>query len=327
MRRVLLLLLEPKKLLKSLLKLARLRSDISYQSGPLIIAIFITGLLHISTDTAAQDLLVTTSNDSLNCRILKQRSGYVQFEYVNPASNRRQKTILPETQIESIIRNYYKESAVKSKEVTDNNYSKIRLNANVGYGYKLGISSASSEEEIAYEKDIRNGYRFGGEFDVFFNSKNGIGFKFSQFNSKADVNVEVSFDENSDSTETYAASEKLMIAQYSVLWRHRWLSQQSNNSFNLGLGLGVVRYKDQLTFLDLVLYEEAFSVALELELSYDVGISEKLALTFGVDMGTGYFEKSTINYPDGSSESITYPEGKGVSTGRLSLWIGLTFRS
>jgi hypothetical protein len=224
-------------------------------------------------------------------------------------------------------RNFFAKDEINPtmKKMVD--YQKVRLNANIGYSYKLGISSARTPEEEDYERDIRNGYRFGGGIDLFFNDRNGLGFKFSQFNSRADIDVEVSFNDNPDSTETYAASEKLRIAQYSLLWRRRWNSSITNNSFNLGLGLGLVSFRDNITFLNQTIYEEAFSVALELELSYDIGLSDKFYLTFGADMGTGYFESSTVNFPDGSSESFSYPDGEGVSTGRASVWIGITFKN
>jgi len=289
--------------------------------------IIIPCLLLISLNSIGQDLIVTTSGDSLNCKIHKERSGYVQFTYLNPSTNKPTKTVLSSTKISSMKRNFFAKDDLNPAMKEMVNYQKLRINANVGYSYKLGISSAGNEEEEAYERDIRNGFRFGAGLDIFFNDANGIGFKFSQFNSNADIELEVPIDENSDSTQTFAASEKLTIAQYSVLWRRRWNSSVSNNSFNLGLGLGLVNYRDNITFLDQTLYEQAFAVALELELSYDIGLSDNFYLTFGADMGTGYFESSTINFPDGSSESITYPDGEGVSAGRASVWIGVTFKN
>lgn len=273
-----------------------------------------------------QDLIVTTSGDSLNCKIHKERSGFVQFTYLNPSTNKPTKTVLSSQKISSMKRNFYVNDELNPAMKKMVNYQKVRLNANIGYAYKLGISSANTPDEEAYERDIRNGYRFGGGIDIFFNDKNGIGFKFRQFNSRADIDIEVMFDDNPDSTEIYAATEKLKIAQYSLLWRRSWNSAVSNNSFNIGLGLGVVTYRDNITFLNQTLYEEAFAVGLELELSYDVGLSDNIYLTFGADMGGGYFESSTINFPDGSSESISYPDGEGVSAGRASVWIGFTFR-
>jgi len=291
------------------------------------ISIVLPTIFFISLAVTGQDLIVTSSGDSLNCKIHKERSGFVQFTYLNPSTNKPTKTVLSSTKISSMQRNFYAKDELNPamKKMVD--YQKVRLNANIGYSYKLGISSARTPEEEAYERDIRNGYRFGGGIDLFFNDRNGIGFKFSQFNSRADIDVQVSFDNNPDSTETYAATENLRIAQYSLLWRRRWNSDYTNNSFNLGLGLGLVTYRDNITFLNQTLYEQAFAVALELELSYDIGLSDNIYLTFGADMGTGYFESSTVNFPDGSSESITYPDGEGVSAGRASVWIGITFKN
>jgi len=285
------------------------------------------GLICLSGSLVGQDLIVTTSGDSLNCKIHKERSGFVQFTYINPSTKKPTKTVLSSTKIASMKRNFFAKDGLNPamKKMVD--YQKIRLNANIGYSYKLGISSAGTPEEEAYERDIRNGYRFGAGLDIFFNDRNGIGFKFSQFNSRANVDVEVSFDQNPDSTETFAAQERLTIAQYGVSWRRRWNSSLHNNSFNLGLGLGLVSFKDRFTFLDQTLYEHALALALDIELSYDVSLSENFSLTFGADMGTGYFESSTINFPDGSSESFSYPQGEGVSTGRASVWIGLTFKN
>lgn len=274
----------------------------------------------------SQDLIVTTSGDSLNCKVTKNKGGFIQFTYVHPQTGTVSKSILSTTKVSAVVENFYDESPLPDALKARFKYPKIRINGNLGYSYKLGVSAASTAEEQAYEKDIRNGFRFGAEFDYFFNDRNGLGLKFSRFQSKADLNIEFLVDENGDSTVTYLASEKLRISQISLLWRRRWINYNGQNAFNLGLGLGAAFYRDQITFLDISLYERATSVAIDLELSYDIGLSEYLSLTIGGDITTGYFENSTIEYPDGTTESVSYREGEGISMGRASAWIGLTLR-
>ena len=262
------------------------------------------------------------------------------FTYINPSTNLPTKTELSQSEIAYLERNYFlrkerepstdekaPEIDIKEPEVQENvKHKKFRINIHGGYSYKLGISSANTAEEEEYERDIRNGYRIGGGVDFYFNRKNGIGFKFSQFNSRADLDVEVIVDQNTDSTETFAAQERLRISQFSFLWRRRLGRSTKSSGLNLGLGMGIVAYRDDITFLSQTLSEQAIAISLDIELSYDLAVSEKFYLTFGADMGTGYFENSIISLPDGTTENITYPEGEGVSTGRASLWVGLTFK-
>lgn len=303
---------------------------ISFIPQLLKLPVLICALITVSLSLKAQDLIVTTSGDSTNCDILSVTETIMKLRCYNEATRNYYKTEIVMTEIADYKLNYYKENQGQSyysnrgdDSTNDIIYSvpNIRLSASYGYSYKLGQSAAKTASEKKYEKEIRNGNRFGFTFDYYWNETSGLGFKFHRHRSDANLLVEVELDPTT--SQIFSAREQLNISQYSILYRLRKYSWNSKNCFNLGVGLGYVAYRDEITILfpgsPQLLKEVANCAGLEVDVSYDIGISDNMAISIGGELSGGYFENSTLEFPDGSTEKVDYGDN-GISAGRFGLW-------
>ncbi|HKL02604.1 MAG TPA: hypothetical protein VJ911_02975 [Cryomorphaceae bacterium] len=302
--------------------------------------VFLLALITASLSLNAQDLVVTNSGDSTNCDILSATENTMKLRCFNDATQRFFKTEIAMTEIADYKLNYYQMGSGKAAYANINksgdtlssieNYGlpKVRLAASYGYSFKLGQSAASNAAEREYEKEIRNGNRIGLTFDFFWNEMNGLGFKFHRHRSNANLQIEIELDPTT--TETFGAHEQLNIAQYSILYRIRKYSWNDKNCLNLGMGIGLAAYRDEITILlpgaPQSVAEVANCAALELEVSYDIALADNIALSIGGELSGGYFEKSKLEYPDGTTDVVRYEENSGISAGRVGLWAAFVVR-
>ncbi len=304
------------------------------------LTLLILSLIAASISLHAQDLVVTNSGDSINCKILFETDEFLTIKQYNEATRSYQKTEVSQDVIAGTKLNYYRVEKerlalqTKSGRVDTLNRAdivtipKFRLMANYGFSYKLGKSAARTAEEERYEKDIRNGNRWGVGLDLFWNESSGIGLKFHQHRSDASLEVAIEYDPTT--IEIYDARQDLTISQFSVLYRFRKFNWNNRNAFNMGVGLGVVSYRDGVDIFmpgaPQTVTEVAECIALEVELSYDIGLSENLAFSIGAELSGGYFENSSLEFPDGTTEKVEYEDDNGISAGRFGLWGALVLR-
>ncbi|MFN2430725.1 MAG: hypothetical protein ABR574_11955 [Cryomorphaceae bacterium] len=304
------------------------------------LTLLILSLIAASISLHAQDLVVTNSGDSINCKILYQTDEMLKLKLYNEATETHLTTEIAMSEIADTKLNFYKVESkrmalqtrsgrVDTLERTDIlSVPKVRIYGSYGYSYKLGKSSARTAEEERYEKDIRNGNRWGVGLDLFWNESSGIGLKFHQHRSDASLEVAIEYDPTT--IEIYDARQDLTISQFSVLYRFRKFNWNNRNAFNMGVGLGVVSYRDGVDIFmpgaPQTVTEVAECIALELELSYDIGLSENLAFSIGAELSGGYFENSSLEFPDGTTEKVEYEDDNGISAGRFGLWGALVLR-
>ena len=139
---------------------------------------FIISVLLIisSMNLKAQDLIVTTSGDSLNCKITKQGDGFVYFRYLK--ENQVKATLLAVNKISSIKQAYYDAPAIPKNlaALRNQDYSKWRYGFHAGYSYRTAkISDQLPADYREYVTKLKSGFVAGADVHGFIPSHSESG--------------------------------------------------------------------------------------------------------------------------------------------------------
>jgi hypothetical protein len=289
----------------------------------LFFLIFVAGTLTIS----AQDLIVTSAHDSINCKVKKVDQDNIYY------SVNGQESIIALIKVKSCLYNYYlqklprqevvpeEQEAKATSETTsseDYDYKRFRFALNGGYSYRtFSISSGLTTKLTDYYKKLRWGFNASADATYFFNSKRGVGIKASVYkasNSADDICVFIN-----GFLESGKISDDITILYVGPSITTRILGDQDWNSLFLTASVGYNRYINNLvTVTDYKLTSN--SLGLALELNYDRPITKKLTLGIQASLYGGSISKITQKDASGSV-SYSYSE----SLARFDLGIGIRF--
>jgi hypothetical protein len=187
----------------------------------------------------AQDLIVTTNNDSINCQILvigNKPVGDKLLHFTVIRDNEVVKISLPVEQIRTSILGYYSDVEpiyvypnIHQKK-TDDYYSRFIIAIAGGYSNRFISSNRTSNED--YYKKLKNGYHYGMELNYYFNKYLGIG-----------INYYISYF-NLNATD-YRDSEKIRMQQVIPTFNVRIFDKQKFGAFLFNIGVGYVDYKNE----------------------------------------------------------------------------------
>ena len=129
------------------------------------IILFIFTLYFLSS--FAQDLIVTTEGDSLNCKITKEAPDYIYFTYNHEGEIR--KTLLTFSSVRSYQKDYFEKSEIpQEKSRIKSKYPRIRLAAQGGWSYLIPkISDNLGSLLTNYMEELKTGPHFGFDFNYF----------------------------------------------------------------------------------------------------------------------------------------------------------------
>lgn len=108
---------------------------------------------------SAQDLIITSSNDSINARITKENKNSVYFDFMKDGELRS--TLLMRSQIVTYQKGYFDMPDVPKdvKKPTDYNGERWRMSAEAGFGYRLGKIEQDLDPVFRdYLKGLRSGF-------------------------------------------------------------------------------------------------------------------------------------------------------------------------
>ena len=142
----------------------------------------------ISAATFSQDLIVTTSNDSLNCKISKVEENFIRFAYNQ--NGEAKNTIISQDQVASYQISYFE---VSDLPVTSNSLQKERVKAQVGFhgGYSWMTGALNGYDQI---RGLKHGGNLGLDIAGFFNKFIGLGLRTTYYRNS--VSAEHIFDMN-----------------------------------------------------------------------------------------------------------------------------------
>ena len=264
-----------------------------------------------SGSTTAQDLIVTTDGDSLNCKITKQQDGFVHFRYLKEGQSKV--TLLPVKKINSIIQAYYPIPVTEKRTSVHHSqdYSKWQYGVRAGYAYRTAkVSDQLNDEYQDYIKKLKSGFIVGGDIHHYISESLGFGLKYTLNKHKKDEGG----DFNDNITMHYIAASFL----------NRFILANQDNYLLLGANLGYQSYKDKTVVLGYDVTVAGHRAGFGLDAKFGHKISPGAAILFGLSFtgatltrikaGSGS-QKQTIKLPKDQNESLT----------RLELTPGLEF--
>lgn len=265
----------------------------------------------------SQDLIVTTSNDSINCKITKVKREQLYFVFKN--NDKVQSTLIPLKNVASYKYDFYEESSISKDEIPGfNKNSGFRIAINGGYSYDPGkdYDSGSSELNDYFDK-LRSGFHIEGNAIYFFDQYFGLGIRYSYFNAKNEL---IGAFEYNSVVYRDDISVNFIGPQFSL----RFLNKSQKNAFFLNSSIGYLSYKNEQDYSNPV---EITGNALGFvsEVGYDIGIAENWSLGFQIGITAGRVKKVTID--DGiSTEEIELPKNqRPQGSGRIDFGIGLRY--
>jgi len=267
----------------------------------------------------SQDLIVTNSQDSINCRISVINDGLIYFSLMK--GNEEINTYLPLDRVTSSIRGFYATSEDKNVQPRKRDNARFRIAAVGGYSRRtISLPEDDSKSMRDYWRRAYNGFNYGVELNYYFNKFIGMGINYSasHFNPTGSI-PEGDF-------KNFAP--KTHIQQVIPTINFRALDRQNRGAFVGGVGIGFANYKTKFyQFNRHTLSEEGVTVGILLSAGYDIPISKVMAIYVQGSLNGGIVTSITeTDEITGSSKKYSTDDPNyGVGLGRLNLSIGLRF--
>ncbi|MGQ1891793.1 hypothetical protein ACT29H_15235 [Thermophagus sp. OGC60D27] len=279
-------------------------------------------LILVFNSMFSQDLIVTNSGDSINCKITKVKKDNIYFTFKHKDDIRS--TLLPVANIKTHQFDYFQTSEVpKDKVVGYENYQHFRIAINGGYSYqtaKVGESVPSDFKD--YVRDLKSGYHFGGDLTYYFTEILGFGFKYHLF--KSSNSLDNIYLEDTEGNRTYGKMrDDLTISFIGPTFSTRLLSYDKRNAFHMKLSLGYMGYSNDKVIIDKYKMTGG-TMGSSFDVGYDIGLSENLSLGFQISLLTGTLIE--YDWDDGiKKETIELEKGEYESLTRIDFSVGLRF--
>ncbi|RLD25818.1 MAG: hypothetical protein DRI54_04090 [Bacteroidetes bacterium] len=277
-------------------------------------------IIFFSHTVFSQDLIVTLTNDSLNCKITQIESEYVHFNYVYNEEVRN--TVLLTATLKTYQENYYKESEIPARRNSNIDYSRFHLIISGGGSYLFEPMLSDVNEDLKdYYQELKIGYNLGFDVNYYFNRTIGLGIKYNYFNSSSSYKESFSGD---GSTSSWDISENIMMNFVGPTFLARFLSKKNGNAFIVGVSAGYMWYKDDVVNFDSKIVTTGNTLGFNVDASYHISLSEKLFLGFSVSTTLGFLNKVTLD--DGLNiktfDFEEFQDYKNVSRADLSIKFG-----
>ncbi len=267
-----------------------------------LLVLIVLGTLGLSMN--AQDLLITTSGDSIACKIVKIKPDKVDYKYLQGSDAFENSIPLGDVKFYKL--NYYSRKDVQHN-VTSAVSNPIRFAINAGYLYRFG------EDEL--EDEMKKGIVLQTEFHVFSNIKNpmdentsfGYGFTMSFHNTNLDVAGFSSF------MNDFFIAPSLMISS----------KMKEIHKFNVALAPGYLYYWDKLSYEDEYVQFKGSSFAFDLGLSFDFYTSQTFGMGVGVNVNFASISEGTFTV---GGENYDAELEDSLDLGRVAISVGFRFK-
>ena len=259
----------------------------------------------------AQDLIVTSEGDSLNCRITKQNAQFVHFTFAKGGLAKN--TLLPANKVATVQKGFYGSSQLPAgmSSVSGKDYSKWQYGVRAGYAYRTAkVSDQISSQYQDYMKKLKSGFVLGGDIHYFVSEPLGFGLKYSFNKHKNEEGIDV----KDDISMHYIAASML----------NRYVLVNPRNTFLLGINLGYQSYKDKTIVIGNHVDVTGSTAGFGLDAGFAHQLSAGSAIHFGLayNMATLY----KIKVGQGSiKQTVKLEKGQYEGLSRLELTIGMKF--
>ncbi|GHS85759.1 hypothetical protein FACS1894201_05850 [Bacteroidia bacterium] len=288
--------------------------------------LLIINLLVIVCGLQAQDLIVTSEGDTINCKITKTTKDYVHFTF--KYNNEIRNTLLPVDKITTQQKDYFSESEVPADYTYKEIFPHFRLAVDGGWQYRIAkMADGVDNDWLDHAKKMRSGFHYDIQAAYFFTKLMGIELMFSQQLFEHSVGDVYLTDDYGNLIASGNFNEKNAFNYIAANYLIRLFDSKKKNCWVFSYGLGYIGYKNRV-FLDNVEYVKitAATLGITASVGYDLVFSKDLVLGFKVSMMDGSFRdyKQTLN---GITTNETMPDETPEGLGTIRLSVGLRFNN
>ena len=278
----------------------------------------------IISNLQAQDLIVTNSGDSINCKITKTTKEYTYFTFKHGTEIRN--TLLPANQITTQQKNYFSESELPANYTYKEIFPHFRVAVDGGWQYRTakladGMDAALRE----HYKKMKSGFNYDLQVAYFFTASMGIEAMFSQQFFGNNLGYGSLTDSEGYLIGSGNFDEKISFNYIGANYLIRLFNSKKKNSWLFSIGFGYMGYNDRLFFNNVErLKMTASTLGSNMAIGYDIGLSENLGLGFKFSLMGGTFS----NYEqtkNGITTNETMPDKTSEGLGTVKLSVGLRF--
>lgn len=285
-------------------------------------SLFFLTLLFSCFSVLSQDLIVTTDNDSINCKITKVKPDNIYFTFKQ--GNEYNSTLIPVSKVKSHRFEYFQQNIVpEEKLIGYQNFPHLRLGVSGGFSYitaKVGESVPT--DFVDYIKELKSGKNFGGDLTYYFAEQFGFGMKYYLFKSSNSID-NIYVDDNEGNRRYGKMSDKITTSFIGPAFSIRLFNRDKSNAFLMNLSIGYMGYSNNKVIIDNYKMT-ANTFGSSLDIGYDLGLTENLSLAFQISLLAGTLIE--YEWEDGTSkETIKLEKGDYESLNRVDLSIGLRF--
>lgn len=286
----------------------------------LFIAVF-SGLV----SARGQDLIVTTDQDSIECRITKQDSKFVHFTYL--AEDGPKSVMMENERILEIVMDFYAPKVpadAEDKSVPDikEDYSRFHISGSlIGSRRTASVPDNLPEFRQDYFEELKGGNGLQGRAHIFFNEEAGVGFQVSTYEASHSISGEFTFEEP-DSSAVGVLSSDVSLLFIGPSFMGRYYFPESSFMINYSVSLGYLRFRQEDFFIDTRTTFEGSSFGLNGDVGLELLLAENFALGVGVGFGLGAVSRVDVT-ENGETFEVELDEPEGLN--RISFFGGVRF--
>jgi|SaaInlStandDraft_1057018.scaffolds.fasta_scaffold85084_2 hypothetical protein len=270
-------------------------------------------------NTIAQDLVVTSKNDSINARITKIKKDILYFYFVKNGEVRS--TLLPLKEVQAHQKNFYLTAEVPKDYKPTNSYTgpKYRIALNGGLSYLTAKTSSSVPEALRdHDKQLKSGVHWGANLHYLTSEYFGFGLKYSTFySSHTEQNVIITME---DDSVLYGIKDTDYIHFVGPSVLYKIVSPNGKNAWIFKTSIGYLAYKQEQQIGNRNFTITAATLGLNLDFGYDIYLSKKLSLGLLASIVSGGVDEVELK-ENGVSQTVELDERGSLS--RIDLSVGL----
>ena len=288
------------------------------------IFLFAISVFLIISNLEAQDLIVTNSGDSINCKITKTTKEYIHFTFKHDTEIRN--TLLPVNQVSTQQKNYFSVSELPANYTHKEFFPHFRIAIDGGWQYRTAKLASGMDRDLQeHYRKMKSGFHYDLQAAYFFTESMGIEAMFSQqlFGNKLGYGSLTDKEGNLIGSGEF--NEKISFNYIGANYLVRLFDSKKKNSWLFSIGFGYMGYNDRLFFDNVErLKMTAGTLGTNMAIGYDIGLSENFGLGFKLSLMGGTFSnyKQTKN---GMTTNETMPDKTSEGLGTVKLSVGLRF--
>jgi len=259
---------------------------------------------------SAQDLVVTSKNDSINAKITKNKKDILYFYFVKNGEVRS--TLLPLKEVQAHQKNFYLTAEVPEDYKPTNSYTgpKYRIALNGGLSYQTAKTSSSVPDALRdHAKQLKSGYNWGADIHFLTSENLGFGLKYNTFYSSNVENKNLTLPGN---TVLYGIKDVNYIHFIGPSVLFKFVSSNGKNAWVSSTSIGYMGYKQERQTRNRNFTYTAATLGLNLDFGYDIYLSKKLSLGLMVSFVTGSLGEVDLE-ENGISQAIELDERGSLS--------------